>query len=76
MTRLINFASSVNEALFTAMELDEKVLCYGLGVDDPKHIFQTTQGLKERFGNERVFDIPTSENAMTGVAVGAAMKGY
>ena len=58
------------------MELDEKVLCYGLGVDDPKHIFQTTQGLKERFGNERVFDIPTSENAMTGVAVGAAMKGY
>lgn len=58
------------------MELDPKVLCYDLGVDDPKHIFDTTYGLKERFGGDRVFDMPTSENAMTGVAIGAALAGY
>ena len=58
------------------MELDPKVLCYGLGIDDPKHIFGTTYGLKERFGGDRVFDMPTSENAMTGVAIGAALAGY
>ena len=58
------------------MELDPKVLCYGLGVDDPKHIFGTTYGLKERFGGDRVFDMPTSENAMTGVAIGAGLAGY
>ena len=57
------------------MELDPKVLCYGLGVDDPKHIFGTTYGLKERFGGDRVFDMPTSENAMTGVGIGAAIDG-
>lgn len=59
-----------------AMRLDSKVLCYGLGVDDPKRIFGTTDGLIEEFGSDRVFDMPTAENAMTGVAVGAALAGY
>ena len=31
--------------------------------------------LKEKFGNDRVFDMPTSENAMTGVAIGASLNG-
>ncbi len=75
MTRVINFAKAVNEALSTAMERDERVICFGLGVDDPKAIFGTTAGLKERFGGDRVFDTPTSENAMTGIGVGAALNG-
>ena len=76
MSRVINFTKAINEALFIAMSLDQKVLCYGLGVDDPKHIFDTTTGLQEKFGKERVFDMPTSENAMTGVAIGASLVGY
>ncbi|MCZ4263395.1 hypothetical protein O4G76_21465, partial [Limimaricola sp. G21655-S1] len=51
------------------------VLCYGLGVDDPKRIFGTTAGLQERFGAARVFDMPTAENAMTGIGSGAALGG-
>ena len=76
MSREISFTKAINEALFIAMEFDSKVLCYGLGVDDPKHIFDTTIGLQEEFGKERVFDMPTSENAMTGVAIGASLVGY
>jgi acetoin:2,6-dichlorophenolindophenol oxidoreductase subunit beta len=76
LSRVINFTKAINEALFIAMNLDKKVLCYGLGVDDPKHIFDTTTGLQEKFGKERVFDMPTSENAMTGVAIGASLVGY
>jgi acetoin:2,6-dichlorophenolindophenol oxidoreductase subunit beta len=76
LSREISFAKAINEALFIAMELDPKVLCYGLGVDDPMHIFDTTIGLQEEFGKERVFDMPTSENAMTGVAIGASLVGY
>lgn len=68
-------SSAINEALVEAMALDETVICYGLGVADPKAIFGTTTGLKERFGDKRVFDMPTSENAMTGVATGAALGG-
>jgi pyruvate dehydrogenase E1 component beta subunit len=57
------------------MEIDKSVICYGLGVPDPKGVFGTTLGLQEKFGKERVFDMPTSENAMTGVAIGASLNG-
>ncbi len=75
MSRTLNFAQAVNEALHQAMENDPSVICYGLGMDDPKLIFGTTSGLQEKFGPQRVFDMPTSENAMTGIAIGAAMNG-
>jgi acetoin:2,6-dichlorophenolindophenol oxidoreductase subunit beta len=75
MTRKITFANAINEAMHQAMAVDENVITYGLGVDDPKSIFGTTAGLQNRFGCERVFDMPTSENAMTGVAIGAALQG-
>jgi len=71
----ITFAQAINDAQSIAMRKDKNVICYGLGVDDPKRIFGTTEGLQEEFGQKRVFDIPTSENAMTGVAVGASLAG-
>jgi pyruvate dehydrogenase E1 component beta subunit len=70
-----NFATAINEAIHQAMEIDESIICYGLGVTDPKTVFGTTTNLEKRFGSERVFDMPTSENAMTGVAIGAALNG-
>jgi pyruvate dehydrogenase E1 component beta subunit len=69
------YGQAINEGLFQAMEADPAVICFGLGVDDPKGIFGTTLGLPQRFGPERVFDMPASENAMTGVAIGAALNG-
>lgn len=75
MSRTLTFAQAINEALQTAMSDDSAVVCFGLGVDDPKAVFGTTTGLKERFGPARVWDMPTSENAMTGVAIGAALQG-
>jgi len=73
--RKITFAQAINEALSQAMEMDDSVICYGLGVPDPKGVFGTTLGLQERFGENRVFDMPASENAMTGVAIGASLNG-
>lgn len=75
MIRQLTFAKAINEALVQAMEMDKSVICYGLGVDDPKGVFGTTSGLQEQFGKERVFDMPASENAMTGVAIGASLNG-
>jgi acetoin:2,6-dichlorophenolindophenol oxidoreductase subunit beta len=69
------FAKAINDGLAVAMEKDQNVICYGLGTDDPLGVFGTTLGLQERFGKQRVFDMPTSENAMTGVAVGASLNG-
>jgi len=74
--RQLTYTAAINEALHIAMQENNRLLCYGLGTDDPKHIFGTTEGLQEKFGKDRVFDMPTSENAMTGVAVGLALGGY
>ncbi|MBI5049387.1 MAG: alpha-ketoacid dehydrogenase subunit beta [Nitrospirae bacterium] len=75
MPRIINYVKAVNEALHIAMGNNDKVITFGLGVDDPKCIFGTTVGLKEKFGADRVFDMPVSENALTGVAIGASLNG-
>lgn len=71
----MTFAQHINKAQIQAMRDDENMLSFGLGIDDPKRIFATTEGLSEEFGNERVFDMPTAENAMTGVGIGAAIAG-
>jgi len=75
MTRKITYGEAIKEALEIAMSADDSVICYGLGVDDPKGIFGTTLGLQEQFGEDRVFDMPTAENAMTGIGIGAAIYG-
>jgi pyruvate dehydrogenase E1 component beta subunit len=72
---LATFANAIRDGLAVALAKDQGVICFGLGVDDPKGVFGTTLNLHKEFGSERVFDMPTSENAMTGVAVGAAING-
>ena len=75
MSREISYSDAINEALSQALAQDESVICYGLGADDPKGIFGTTLGLQEAYGSQRVFDMPTSENAMTGIGIGASLNG-
>ena len=68
-----------NEAIFQAMDsalkADENVFLMGLDIDDHIGILGTTKGLAERYGADRVFTTPLAEDAMTGVAIGAAMAG-
>jgi len=66
----------VNAALRKSMQLDPSVLCYGLGMNDSIRIFGTTAGLVEEFGEDRVFDMPTAENGMTGIGIGLAINGF
>ena len=73
--RQINYAQALYEATVQEMARDDSVFVLGLGVDDPKGIYGTTLDLHQRFGRERCFDTPLAEDAMTGVAIGAAMAG-
>ncbi len=74
-TRSLKFLEAIREATDQAMAADSAVYIMGLGVPDPKGIFGTTTGLLEKYGPERVLDMPTSENAMTGIAIGSAIGG-
>ncbi len=73
--RNLTYREAIREALRQAMEADPAVFLMGECIDDPGGVFGTTVGLKERFGSDRVMDIPVAENGMTGVAIGAAMTG-
>lgn len=74
--QMINFTQAIREALSQAMQRDDSVVLMGLGCTDPKGVFGTTLGFDKTFGPQRVFDLPVSENAMTGVAVGLAISGF
>ena len=73
--RRLTYGQAISEATVQCMEADPSIFVAGIGVDDFKGIFGTTAEAYRRFGPARVFDIPNGENAMTGIAIGAAAVG-
>lgn len=73
--RLLRYVDAIREGTEQAMAADDRVFMMGLDVDDHKSIQGSTRGLLDKFGPQRVFTTPLSEDAMTGVAIGAAMAG-
>lgn len=73
--RTCSFVEAVREATDQEMARDPNVVLFGLDVDDPKAIQGTTAGLPAKYGRERVFGTPLSEDAMTGAAIGMALAG-
>ena len=73
--RKLSYAHAIREALELALTHDERVFVMGQGVDDPVGMFGITLDLHKEYGEDRVFDTPLSENALTGVAIGAALSG-
>ena len=71
----LKYHEAISQALVQSMEQDPAVVIAGIGVDDFKGIFGTTRDAFERFGHERVIDIPNCENAFTGIAIGLAAMG-
>ena len=72
----MKFSEAILDATKTVLRQEEKSIVFGLGVTDPKSIFGTTTGLVKEFGPDRIFDMPLSENAMTGVGIGLALQNY
>ena len=66
----------INKTISRSMYDSKKVICFGLGVTDPKGVFGTTLNLEKKFGSNRVFDVPASENALTGFAIGMSLNSF
>ena len=69
----ISYSQAINKALSEEMTRNKSLVCFGLGVNDSMKFFGTTKNLKEKFGEQRVFETPTSENAMTGIGIGMSL---
>lgn len=67
---------SICSAQDALLKRHQESLLFGLGVNDPKRVFGTTKSLVEKYGIERVFETPTSENSSLGLAVGLAISGF
>jgi acetoin:2,6-dichlorophenolindophenol oxidoreductase subunit beta len=75
MTRLA-YCDGIREAFEYCMDKDEKVFAIGQGLWSPWYVGRSMDNLDKRYGVERVIDTPVSEQATTGIAVGAALLGY
>jgi len=75
MKRSLFFFNSIREAIEISIKKDKKVILMGLGVDDPKGVFGTTLNIHKKY-KKNVFDMPTAENAFTGIALGLSLSKF
>jgi len=70
----VTYIDAIHAALEEALQSDPNVFLYGQDIGKFGGAFKATKGLYEQFP-DRVLDAPISEDAMAGVAVGAAIEG-
>src|ERR1035441_7876736 len=70
----ITYLEAIREAQARALADDPRVFIYGQAVGAFGGAFKATKNLAQRFPG-RVIDSPISEDAMLGLAVGAAIQG-
>jgi pyruvate dehydrogenase E1 component beta subunit len=75
MADLITYREAVARGLAAELRRDPAVVCLGEDIGAAGGVFKTTAGLFEEFGPGRIFDTPISEQAILGMAMGAAMTG-
>ena len=73
--RSLTMSRAMVEAIAHEMREDDDVFYMGEDVADYGGIFDSTEGLLEEFGHDRIMDVPISETAYLGAAVGAAQEG-
>lgn len=73
--RELSYSQAIQEAMAIALERDPRVFLMGEDIGVYGGAFQVTGDLVERFGADRVIDMPISELGGAGVAVGAAVTG-
>src|SRR5512138_1055448 len=71
----LNMVQAINLALSQEMIKDDRMVVLGEDVGRDGGVFRVTEGLMERFGEERVIDTPLSESAIVGMAIGMAAYG-
>ena len=72
---VINLLQAINQALDSALAKDDKVILFGEDVGKLGGVFRVTAGLQAKYGENRVFDTPIAESAITGSAIGMAIAG-
>ncbi|MDR6612310.1 pyruvate dehydrogenase E1 component beta subunit [Leifsonia sp. 1010] len=76
MAELSTMQRALNRALDDALAADDRTLVFGEDVGTLGGVFRVTDGLKAKYGGDRVFDTTLAESGIMGMAVGLAMAGW
>tara|TARA_B100000886_G_C20377748_1_gene472529 strand:- start:146 stop:1132 length:987 start_codon:yes stop_codon:yes gene_type:complete len=73
MNNQTTYADAIREGFDYLLKNYEEVFVIGQGVWSPWYVGNTMNNLEKEYGKSRVIDTPTSEAAITGLAVGASL---
>jgi pyruvate dehydrogenase E1 component beta subunit len=71
----INYLEALNQAFKEEMRRDERVVMWGEDIVSMNAVFGQTRGIFDEFGGSRIKDTPICEQAIVGMAMGAALRG-
>ncbi|TVQ30849.1 MAG: alpha-ketoacid dehydrogenase subunit beta [Phycisphaeraceae bacterium] len=71
----LTLVQAINLALTQEMEADDRIVLLGEDIGLNGGVFRVTEGLQQRFGEDRVVDTPLAESGIMGSAIGLAMAG-
>jgi len=72
---VMNMVEAIRSTLASEMERDERIVLLGQDIGRNGGVFRATDGLMDRFGADRVVDMPLAEGVIIGSAVGLACSG-
>lgn len=72
---VMNMVQALNNAFDIKLAEDKNIVMYGEDVGVEGGVFRVTEGLHQKYGEERVFDSPLAESAIVGTGLGMAIAG-
>ena len=71
----VTMVEAVSMALSWEMDNDESLVMMGEDIATSGGVFRATNGLEEKFGDQRVIDTPLAEGMIAGLAIGMSAMG-
>jgi 2-oxoisovalerate dehydrogenase E1 component beta subunit len=75
-TKTLTLVQAINDAMDTMLKENEQVILLGEDIGKNGGVFRATDGLQEKYGEDRVLDTPLSEAGFVGAAIGMAVNDF
>jgi 2-oxoisovalerate dehydrogenase E1 component beta subunit len=75
-TKTLTLVQAINDAMDVMLNENDQVLLLGEDIGKNGGVFRATDGLQEKYGEDRVLDTPLSEAGFVGAAIGMAVNGF
>ena len=67
---ILSYREALNQGIAEELERDSNVVLMGEEVAQFKGSYKVSEGMLEKFGDQRIIDTPISEAAFSGLAIG------